>query len=44
MPIARYLVSINLYSMSAELNLAANNLNKMGYLELDVDPTLDLVA
>ncbi|MFT4687485.1 MAG: quinolinate synthase [Neolewinella sp.] len=41
---ARYLVSINLYSMSAELNLAANNLNKMGYLELDVDPTLDLVA
>jgi quinolinate synthase len=30
--------------MSAELNLAANNLNKMGYLELDVDPTLDLVA
>jgi quinolinate synthase len=30
--------------MSAELNLAANNLNKLGYLELDVDPTLDLVA
>ncbi len=30
--------------MSAELNLATKNLNKMGYLELDVDPTLDLVA
>lgn len=30
--------------MSAELNLATSNLNKMGYLDLDVDPTLDLVA
>lgn len=31
-------------TMSAELNLATNNLNKMGYLDLEVDPTLDLVA
>ena len=30
--------------MSAELNLATSNLKKMGYLDLDVDPTLDLVA
>jgi quinolinate synthase len=30
--------------MSAELNLATKNLKKMGYLDLDVDPTLDLVA
>jgi quinolinate synthase len=30
--------------MSAELDLATTNLNKMGYLDLDVDPTLDLVA
>ena len=30
--------------MSAELNLATASLNKVGYLDLEVDPTLDLVA
>jgi quinolinate synthase len=30
--------------MSAELNFATKNLNKMGYLDVEVDPTLDLVA
>ncbi len=31
-------------TMSAELDLATKHLNKMGFLDLDVDPTLDLVA
>ncbi|NJC27249.1 quinolinate synthase NadA [Neolewinella antarctica] len=30
--------------MSADIHLAAEQLGKMGYLDLDVDPSLDLVA